>query len=179
VREKNDIKIFILYLMRNIGYPLEFTELNDVVMRDGVVGYFDFVMCLGELVDSKNIEKIRDENGTELYSITAQGIRVSDTLESEIGISIREKSLKSAMRMLDFKKKGIKSGCTSSVLPDGRFLFECYISERGQDTVRVSLTVDNKRTPDRMIYNFDNNPEGVYKGLLSVMTGELDYLMGK
>ena len=45
--------------MRNIGYPLEFTELNDVVMRDGVVGYFDFVMCLGELVDSKNIEKIR------------------------------------------------------------------------------------------------------------------------
>jgi hypothetical protein len=64
-------------------------------------------------------------------------------------------------------------------LPDGRFLFECYISERGQDTVRVSLTVDNKRTLDRMIYNFDNNPEGVYKGLLSVMTGELDYLMGK
>jgi hypothetical protein len=45
--------------------------------------------------------------------------------------------------------------------------------------VRVSLTVDNKRTLDRMIYNFDNNPEGVYKGLLSVMTGELDYLMGK
>ena len=179
MREKNDIKIFILYLLRNIGYPLEFSELNDVVMRDGLVGYFDFVMCLGELVDSKNIAKSKGPDGQELYSVTAQGVSVSDTLESTLGVSVREKSLKSAMRLLDFKKKGIKSGCTSSPLPDGRFLFECYITEKGQDEVRVSVVADNKRVLDRMTYNFDNNPEGVFRGLLSVMTGEMDYLLGK
>ena len=47
LKDKNDIKIFILYLMRNVGYPLEFENLNDIVVQDGVVGYFDFVECLG------------------------------------------------------------------------------------------------------------------------------------
>ena len=42
LKEKNDIKIFILYLMRNIGYPLDFSNINDIVVQDGIVNYFDF-----------------------------------------------------------------------------------------------------------------------------------------
>ena len=80
LKDKNDIKIFILYLMRNVGYPLEFENLNDIVIQDGVVGYFDFVECFGELLDTGNVREIKGENG-DLYEITEQGKHVSDSLE--------------------------------------------------------------------------------------------------
>ena len=177
LKEKNDIKIFILYLMRHIGYPLEFSDINDIVMHDGIVNYFDFAECFPELIDSRNIEEIRDENGTKRYAITEQGISVSESLESDLLAMIREKSLKSAMRLLNFKEKGVKSGCSSAPLPDGRFLFSCYITERGEKLMDLKMTVDNKKMLDRMLYAFDERPEKVYRGLLSVLTGEINYLL--
>lgn len=107
LKDKNDIKIFILYLMRNVGYPLEFENLNDIVIQDGVVGYFDFVECFGELLDTGNVREIKGENG-DLYEITEQGKHVSDSLEGNLLGLIRDKSLKSALRLLSFKKTRLR-----------------------------------------------------------------------
>ena len=30
LREKNDIKIFILYLLRNINQPMDYADINDI-----------------------------------------------------------------------------------------------------------------------------------------------------
>ncbi|MBR2473686.1 MAG: DUF4364 family protein [Clostridia bacterium] len=176
LREKNDIKIFILYLMRHVGYPLDFSNINDIVLQDGIVNYFDFAECFAELIDAKNIEELTEGEET-LYAITEQGKSVSDSLQSDLMMMIREKSLKSALRLLDFKKKGLASKYTWEPLPDGRYLFNCRITERKADIMNVTLTVDNKKMLDRMLYNFDNKPETVYRGLLSVLTGEINYLL--
>jgi len=72
-RDKNDIKIFILYLLRHIGYPLDFVSINDIVVQDGYVGYFDFVECFAELLETGNILEIPAEEGREeLYEIMAK-----------------------------------------------------------------------------------------------------------
>ena len=42
LKDKTDVKIFILYLMRNIGYPLPFTDLDVIVRQDGIVDYLSF-----------------------------------------------------------------------------------------------------------------------------------------
>ena len=34
LKNKNDIKIFILYLLQNINYPLDFPTINDIVVQD-------------------------------------------------------------------------------------------------------------------------------------------------
>ena len=44
--EKNDVKVFILYLMSNVGYPLEYAEVHDIVIQNDYVGYYDFAECL-------------------------------------------------------------------------------------------------------------------------------------
>ena len=177
LKEKNDVKIFILYLMRHIGYPLEYSDINDIVLHDGIVNYFDFAECFAELVDARNIEQVEGKGNERLYAITEQGRSVSDSLQSELLAMIREQSLKSALRLLDFKKKGLKSRCSSKPLPDGRYEFNCRITEHGEDIMNVTLTVDNKKMLDRMIYNFDSRPENVYRGLLTVLTGEINYLL--
>ena len=119
LRDKNDIKIFILHLLRHISYPLDFVSINDIVVQDGFVGYFDFVECFAELLETGNVLELPvGEVGEELYEITPQGAIVAETLDSRILPSIREKSLKSAMRFLSFRERGAKVKFDFEPLPN-------------------------------------------------------------
>ena len=92
LKDKNDIKIFILYLMRHVGRPLDFVSINDIVVQDGYVGYFDFVECFAELLEAGNIEEMAGEGkeGDEIYRVTEQGAYVVDTLDSRIINNIKD-----------------------------------------------------------------------------------------
>ena len=65
------VKIFVLYLMRNINYPLSFVTINDIVMQNDYVMYLDFAMAFPEMIDAGLIvEDGKDEHGEPLYSVT-------------------------------------------------------------------------------------------------------------
>lgn len=176
LKDKNDIKIFILYLLRNIGYPLDFSNINDIVVQDGVVGYFDFADCFAELLDTGNIEEEKVD-GTCYYRVTEQGIHVADNLQSNILTAIRERSLKSALRLLSFKKKGSHIKHRSYPLENGGYRLVCSIVEEKEEIMNVSVFLDNKAQLDKMEYNFENNPEVVYRGVLALLSGEINYLV--
>ena len=177
LREKNDIKIFILYLMRNVGYPLDFGNINDIVVQDGLVRYFDFAECFAELLETGNVAEEKDENGELLYSVTAQGKEVADSLQSDLLMMIRERSLRSAMRLLSFKKRGSQIKYKSTPLPNGTYEFNCRIIENKEEVLNVTVNVENKKLLDRMEHNFETRPEVVYRGLLSVFSGDVNYLL--
>ncbi|MBO5273072.1 MAG: DUF4364 family protein [Clostridia bacterium] len=179
LKKKDDVKIFILYLMRNVGYPMDFATLNDMVLQDEFVDYFSFAECFGELVDVGNIEQrgISDE-GTKLYVITERGNTVAETLESNIMGYIRDRSLKSAMRMLNFKLRGSEIKCESTPREDGRYDLKCTIIEDRKTTMELNIVIDNPYTLERMKLNFDNRPEVVYRGILALLSGEMNYIIG-
>ncbi len=162
--------------MRNIGYPLEFATINDIVLQDGIVNYFDFAECFGELLETANIEELRGQ-GAAKYRITEKGKTVSESLESDIMQLIREKSLKSAMRLLDFEKRAWTVKRSYTELEDGKFEFSCKVLEHKKEHMSIKLVVENRRVLDRMLHNFDERPEVVYRGLLSILTGEINYLL--
>ena len=64
---KNDIKIFILFLLDSIGYPLSRSDIEEICVSDNFVSYFDFAECFVELVDKDYLILI-NEGETELYS---------------------------------------------------------------------------------------------------------------
>ena len=180
LRDKDDIKIFILYLLRHIGYPLDFVSINDIVAQDGYVGYFDFAECFAELLDTGNIAEYRQENdpdGEERYMITEQGIEVADELHSRLLVAIKEKSLKSALRFLSFRERGAKLRFEFEPLPNGRFSACCLITEKEEERLNVSLTLESSNQLEKIRHNFYDQPEVVYKGILAVLTGEVNYLI--
>lgn len=176
LKDKNDIKIFILYLLRHINYPLDFESINDIVVHDGVVGYFDFAECFAELLDTGNVEEIKIDDD-DYYVITEQGIHVADNLESRLLGMLKEKSLKSALRLLSFKKRGAEIRCTHEDLPDGRFLLNCAIIEKKEELLNIQLKVDNRSQLEKIKYNFNDKPEVVYRGVLSLLSGDVNYLI--
>ena len=46
-----NVKIFVLYLMENVGTPLSFVTLNDIVMQTDYIMYLDFAEAFHKMLD--------------------------------------------------------------------------------------------------------------------------------
>lgn len=192
LKEKNDIKIFILYLLKNLKYPLDFNTISDIVVQDEFVSYFDFAECFAELLDTETIELIRvgdeiteptigengrPENKSEYFQITEKGIVVVEQLQSNLLGVIKEKSLKSAMRLLSFKQRGADVKCTHSPREDGKYDLHCEIIENYETVLEVNLVVESEELLYKMVANFSEHPEVAYRGVLSILSGDINYLV--
>lgn len=175
--DRDDVKIFILYLLNSIGYPLEYDVLHDISVQDGFITSFDFIEAFDELVEKENLTKEAINEDSQIITITEKGKHVADTLNGKLLSSVREKALKSALRLLSFKKRGTKITSDITQLPHGKYEFKCSIKDNSGDLMELRVTLDNPKQLDRTMYNFDSKPEFIYKGILALLAGEADYLL--
>ena len=172
-----NVKIFVLYLMQNVGRPLSFVTLNDIVMQTDFVMYLDFAEAFHLMLDDGLIAKQGEENGDEAYVITEQGRVVAESLSSDILSSILEKSLAAALRYLDFKKRGVTCSCGYERRADGRFNFSCSLVERGEVIFSTTVILDSEARARRLKDNFYDRPEVVYRGVLALLAGNMNFLL--
>lgn len=193
LKDKNDIKIFILYLLKHIEYPLDFNTISDIVVQDEFVSYFDFAECFAELLDTETVELIRidDEDAVELvpddaaraatrgeyFKITEKGIVVVEQLHSNLLNMIKDKSLKSALRLLSFKQRGADVKCSHFLRDDGRYNFHCEIIEKHEIILEVNMVVEDEILLAKMLKNFNERPEVAYRGVMSLLSGDINYLI--
>lgn len=181
LQEKNDVKIFILYILRNVGYALDYATIIDLVLGDGAVRYIDFAECFAELVDTGNVERLSgskevDIKTDEEFIITEQGVRVSDALSSDLSTYIRDTSLHRAIRYLSFKKDGTNVKCNVSPLYDGRSRVRFSFEKKEEVLLSVDMLSDNEKQTEMVRRALDRDPEKVYRGIIAMMSGDADFL---
>lgn len=177
LKDRDDVKIFVLYLMNSIGYSPEYDVLHDLAVQDGFVTSFDFIEAYGELIEKGNIVKDVDADGKEVMRITDQGRHVAETLSGRLLLSVREKSLKSALRYISFQKSGMKMSSEATELPYGKYEYKCSVKNDSDELFELKVVFDNKKQLEKAMYNFDSKPEFIYKGILALLTGEANYLI--
>lgn len=182
LRDKDDIKIFILYLMAALNTPLTFAELNDVSVCDGTIGAIDFAECFGELLDSGCITEAEPaaEDAQEAqarYLITGEGRTAASQLRSRLLVSIRDRSLRSALRLLNFRSTGAGIHTESEPLSDGRCRVTCEAAEGGIPMLRMSLVVDSPERAEEIRDRFNDRPEHIYRAVFALLTGGADFLL--
>ncbi len=171
----NNVKIFVLYLMQNINYPLDFVTINDIVMQTDYVMYLDFAEGFNALLDSGLIEKVKDDD-TEKYKVTQHGAIVANELKSDILSSILDKSLAAALRYLDFKKRGVTFKFDINELENGKYRIDTCMSENGINIFSQMIEVDSYDRAKRMKENFYERPEALYRGVLALLSGNVNYI---
>ncbi|MBQ9098352.1 MAG: DUF4364 family protein [Clostridia bacterium] len=171
-----NVKIFVLYLMENVGRPLDFVTLNDIVMQTDYIMYLDFAVAFHKMLDDDLITRVEAEDGVELYDITSKGRLVAESLHSDILSTILDKSLAAALRYLDFKQRGIEAKCSSRRRDDGRYDVTCSLIERGETIFSTSLIVDSADRANRLKENFYDRPESIYRGMHALLAGNMNYL---
>lgn len=174
--DKTDIKIFILFLLDEINYPLDYRLVHDIVSENGFVGRFDFAECFSELTELGHITSW-DEQGTIYYLISPLGHMVATELQGTLLDSIRERSRVSAMRLLSLHKRGATCSCTIEKSKDGKFSVRCTVLEKGETFMDTTLAVPTQTEAETIKKHFEEKPEEVCRGVLSVLTGKIDYYM--
>ena len=173
--DKTDIKIFILYLLMHIERPVDFATLHDIVVQDEFVRQFDFMDCFYELCETEAIQK-SEKDGREYYAITPKGRAAAETLQSDLLRPIRERALRSALRLLSFQSRGTVIRSRVVALENGKFQLECECRDSESMLMQTSVVVETQRQAELMKYNFDDRAELVYRGILSLLSGDMNYL---
>lgn len=175
LRDKTEIKIFVLYLLMNSEEPVDFITLHDIVVQDEIVGQFDFMESFFELAETEAIQKTFIKN-KEYFTITPSGREAAKMLENDLSKSVRERALRSANRYLQFRLRGAKAKSRVVPLENGKYRLECECSDKDGVYMTTSVVVATKRQAELMKYNFDDRTELVYRGLLSLLSGDVNYL---
>ena len=179
IGSKRNVKIFVLYLMQNVHIPLDYITLGEMVMHTDYVAYLDLAEAFAEMTDDGLVEAVdKNEAGEDLFLPTAKGICVAESMRSDLLPSILDESLATALRYLDFKKRGVKIASRIEKNPDGTgFFVHCSVTERDMPLMKVSLWVDSELRARRMTDRFRGKPENVYRGITALLSGNVDYLL--
>lgn len=170
--ELKDAKIYLLYLLDNIGYPIEFYTLNEIVLEDDYIIYLDFAQAFADLLDKKLIvEQGRNGSGEPLYTVSREGAFVARELKSDIYPDLLNKSLRSALRYLDFKKRNVTARAYHEKLDNGKCKLSIELNEKDSSLLDLSLTVDSEDRAVWIEHNFQNDPEKMYKAIISLLQG--------
>ena len=170
-----NVKIFVLFLMENINYPLDFVSINDIVMQTDYVMYLDFAESFHEMIDGGLID-FAEEDGEKYYYVTEKGSCVAREMKSDILSVILDQSLEAAFRYLDFKKRGIEARCSSERRADGRFDLTCTLYEKKQRIFETTIVIDSENRLERIKQHYMERPDVVYRGTVALLTGQMSYL---
>ena len=168
-------KIFVLYLMENINYPLDFVTLNDIVMQTDYVMYLDLAEAFGEMLEGGLLSESERE-GEKVYEVTDRGRHVARELKSDILPGILDRALEAALRYLSFRDRGVVPRCTVTKEENGRFSVTASFEEKGVVLFSQTLLVDTEDRARRMQSNFYERPEAIYRGVHALLSGNVNYL---
>lgn len=171
-----DIKVFLLFLLDNIRYPIDRTTLIDIVAENTGEIIFDYEECLRELTDSGHI--LADEvDGEHYYMISDTGHAVAVELYDSLPADFREQSLRSVARLLSVARDGVHRTSSVSDTPDHKFRVSLAADSSRGEIFSFSVTVPTAAEAEKIRERFAEMPDAVYHGLLVAVTGDVHYVL--
>ena len=177
IYDKTDVKIFVLFLLDNINYPIDYITINNIVTDNGYVAPFDFAECFSELCEHGHVVS-DDVDGVSYYVISNTGKSVVAELSDTILDSIKKAGALSAAKYLSFRKSGAKVKAEISERADGKFALDCSVYDENGALFSITICVSVRAQAEAMKEKFVREPEKIYRSAMSALTGEFDYLIG-
>ena len=170
-----DIKVFILFLLNNIGYPIDYTAVIGMVSENTEQLIIDYDECLRELVDDGHL--LYDEyNGERYYMISDSGRMIAGQLYDSLNKEFRERSLKYAAKYTSLSRSGSTIKATVSEAEGGRYKVTMQASDSIGEVLYTQITVNSREEAEKIKNNFESKPDAVYRGIMFSATGTLEFL---
>lgn len=169
-----DIKVYMLYLLDHIAYPIDHSALIEIVSESTGEISLEYDDALRMLADSKHIN-FDEIDGEKYYMISELGKLVSAELYDTLDKALLEKSLRVAGKYISFKGSGVKISSSVKEREDHRFVVNLVANDAEGELMNMSLTVKSRTEAERIAANYEARPEKIYRGFLVSATGLMEY----
>ena len=166
---KNDIRILVCYILRSAGGPLTREDLTRVIGEKDLANYFEVTEAVDALLAQGHLAQ-----GEEGLTVTATGREIADNLDVSLPLSVRDKALEAAVRLLA-QAKVRRENRVEIAETEGGWQVTCHISGGPAELMQVSLTVADRAQAALVEENFYKDPQGVYGLLLAALTGDRSF----
>ena len=172
-----EIKLIILYLLNELDDRFDFQTLSEIIVWDGSISYFVFSQCFDELVGTGAITKIQINDDSEpLYQISQIGKDFIKEAENALLSFVKERIMRSATRLLAFKKDG--TNVSSKIEPkNSGYQLSCYIRNKKFNLLEINMYLDNFEEAELLQQNFEKQAERVYSSLLAQLSGDSKFII--
>lgn len=164
IREKLDIKILILFILRRLPGAVEPDVLNELCQCDDGIDYFDYSDCLAELVDTKHISE--SEFG---YTITEKGKRNAEAVETSLPYSVRRRALKLIAPVEEQMRRAAMITAKHSV-SEGGCMVTLAMSDGVGEIINLKLLCAGETQAVQMEKNFRRNAERYYHKIIELIS---------
>ena len=175
LRTMTDIKVFILFLLNNIGYPIDHTSVIGMVSENTEELLIDYDECLRELSEDGHLYT-DDYNGEQYYMISDTGRMIAAQLYDSIDREFRERSLRYAAKYTSLSKTGSTIDATVTDAEGGRFKVILTASDSVGKLLSCEIVVNSRQEAEKIKNNYTAKPDAVYRGILFSATGRLEFL---
>ena len=166
IHEKLDIKILILFILRRLPGAVDPDTLLELCQCDEGIGYFDYIDCLHDLVETGHIAE--SEEG---YAITEKGARNADTVESSLPYSVRSKALR-LLAPVEERLRRAAMITARHTLDENGCTVELAMGDGKGEVIRMSLLCAGEEQARQIEKRFRRDAEGCYQKIVELLSEE-------
>lgn len=170
LRNKNEIRILLCYLVNSIGTPLSKDDILSIMQENGFANYFEVTNALAELTANGNLKV---SNDPPVYHAVAQTKLIADQLDKVLPLSVREKAIAAAVNLLAKTRREQENKVSIQQTNKG-YNVNCHISGGDLELMNISLYVPDEHQAKLVRKVFHKSPETVYQVLLALLTDNPD-----
>lgn len=165
LNSSTEIRILLCYLMQCAPEPLSLGEIQQALLGEELVNYFELADSLANLCEHGFA---REDSGR--YALLPAGEDIAATLGSDVPRSVRETAVRVALQAQRFARKEAQHKVVLEKTPQG-YMAHCSIEDRGSDVLRLSLFLPDEHSAQLVKRQFIEHGDTVYALVLAGVTG--------
>lgn len=170
LREKTEIKLLICYLLKTLKRSLTRTQINEILQEYRIANYFEVNTAISELVSAEQlISNITD--GDELITLTGRAELDVGLLERDLPRSVKEKAVKSGLKILQRERIEKESIVEVTALDHG-YHVTFIVKDMNTELLKITVYVADESQIEVAKRNFYNNASEICSGVISSLTVE-------
>lgn len=173
IHDMDELKLLVLYVLCMCEQPVPRDVLNDILLNDGLVDFFDSTTALDEVVQSKLVY-IQHIGGEDCYAVTPAGRETATLLEKNLSYTVREKTAHAAHAVLRQWRLNSQVRAEYVRQHDGSYLVELILMEGAHEMFSLRLTAPNLDQVNTICRNFKQQPTEVFGDIIRVLTTSRD-----
>lgn len=162
--DSTEIRLLLCYLIKSAS-PLSRQHLEDALLGEALVNYFEIGACLDDLVR----QELAVEDGGS-YTITAKGARVAGELAYDLPRSVRERAMNAVLKAQVWERKSAQYHTEVTACKDGTYLVDCTVNAISADVFHLRLAMPDKETAELVQKQFTLRGHEVYRLLIEELT---------